>query len=393
MDFSITTFLGYDVLGLSGEITVSELPTFVPGLTKHVQHHADKHYVIDMERVRHLDSSAIRLIVNLKKLIENNNRKIYILKPSKTARSLLEGVHLTKVIPCLDSHQELQREVIESRYELCVKYTRPDGPRHKLTLRCPVCGSTEVAGYLLNELSFSWSWVEDDPFPTPKSISGEDLDYFSLLPIVCCDCFFSGIEPRLFAMVEDTKVRVPSMLDDQSKMILGKGIKRRKKMLEGRPDNDPLYFLHPRSYRAVYDSYRLAENCAHSMALEGTCATPFSITHLNYLAIMFAEHDDKPTLIDTCRTWAIQALQSKVPMTHQEKAICRFILFNSCLGLNRIKEATEAFKDFTKLIESLGESSESFSSMRCPRFWYDQAKRIWEKEIQSQSSLFRAQED
>ncbi len=393
MEYTTTSFLGYDVFSFDGELKVSELPLFAPALQKHIQKYPHKNIVLEMSRVDYIDSSAIRVIVNLKKHIDANGRQFFLLTPSKLVRNVLDSVNLNKVIPCVDSHRGLQREVTEAAYEQCYQSTREDGAHRRLMCRCPVCGSHNVIGYLLNELSFEWVWKKDDPFPTASGVSEPNSGYFELLPVVCNDCYLSSTDPRVFTLLKDGKVHASTVLDDQSKMVLAKTIKRRKKMIEANAADDHLYFQYPRSQRSLYDAYRLAEHCAHSMAIEGKCATAFTITYLNYISIMFAPQEQKSTLIDACRTWATQGLNAKEPLTTQEKAICYFVLFNSCLSLDRTKEAATAHKEFTSFIDSLSGGGEEFPSLQCPRFWYGQAKRIWQKEIEGQSALLSGKQD
>ncbi|MBD3419927.1 MAG: STAS domain-containing protein [Chitinivibrionales bacterium] len=390
MDIVQTSFDSYNVHAIEGEIRLPEIPRLAPHFTRHIEEYPGKNLVLDLSKVNVIDSSAFRLIINLQKRMENSSTKLYILTPSDTVKEMIESVNLNKVLTLIDNCEGLQKEAITSEYDRYRSCTEPDKQFAKLSCSCGVCGSKDVIGYLIDANEYDWKWKGADPFPIayPKG-TDEEINAMGHMPIICMECYMASPDVWLFNGLVKDKITAHSRIDGESKLVLSKGIKARKKMVDDLGSINEMIFRYPREKEACYYAWLLSEKCARSLAVNKKVATPFTIAYLNYLTIRYATTEQKKELIDGCRTWVTQVLNNKSDYTHTELAKSYFILMNASLNLEKIKEASQAFQQFEELTETLPENL-NISGPESPHFWFDQAKIVWKREINARSSELSA---
>ncbi len=391
MGLNLTSSNRYDMFSLDGELTIGSLVGMTSELSKHIQTLQAKDLVLNLSSLSFLDSSGIRFFVNVRKRMEQKGRRMFLLNPSEQVRTLIHSVNLDKVLTVIDSVSALEQEVAANVYERYVPFTEEENGLRRLQCRCPVCGSDDIAGYLLDQNAYQWQWEHGAVFPTSiHKKSGEELDIPGLQPIVCLDCFMASTTLREFTIVDGKKTAFQSVMDDATKLLLSKSIKKRKKMMEIGVAIGDNFFLHPRDPKAKYQAYRLAEFCARAIILDRkSSVSAFSIGYLNYCAIKYAEAEQKDELINNCRTWLTQALNHADSMNHLERAMAYFILLIADINLGKIKEAGEVRRTFNGMIDSIDNSGAHRGVMN-PHFWHEQALALWEQEIEEQSSIVKA---
>jgi|GEM_PF-1050060 len=380
-----TPALHYDTFSLEGKMTVSSLIPITAELNMYTGSDQPKDLVLDLSKADYIDSSGIRLIINLKKKMELRNQKFYLLKPSENVQNILTETKIIQVFDVINSTDDLENSILTSIYERYLPHTEEIDGLHKLNCSCEVCGSREVIGYLLDQNAYEWRWLDDNPFPSAFE-KGKDapFDFFSLVPVVCTECYMASIRVTDFNIVSNGTVAIRSTLCDQSKNLLVKAIKRRKKMMEIDTTVGENFFLHPREKIALYKAYELAEFCARTISVVKKANMPFEVGYLNYLAIRYAQSDQKEMFINNCRTWFTQALSKADELSLFELAMSYFVLVVSDLNLFKKKDASKLLADFGTLIKGLPPNvpTKGFNS---PQFWYSQVLKIWDKEIEAQS--------
>jgi anti-anti-sigma factor len=390
MPLSVMSNNNYDVICLQGAYNLSTLPTLTPQLTVFFQEHSPKDLVIDLTNVTTIDSSIIRVLLNLKKRIEFTNNRFFIMHPSEDVLTLFNDSNLVKILTIINDYSELQRIIEKFSYDRYFPFTYQEKGLKRIRCSCGACGSNNVTGYLLSPNDYIWKWGEKDIFPSSEDSSGNFFDYYSVLPIVCTDCLMSSIDISLFNVIDDNNtIRYKSILDDKTKILLSKSTKKRRKMMETGGVLTESYFSFPRNRITSFQAYILAESCSKAVAVNKGGTDPFNIGYMNFLALQFAPDDQKEELTNNCRTWLTQVVADPAPFTTIQMAQTYYILLNVSLTVERYKDVSKFFTDFVSLIDTLPEQETEANEIINPLFWFRNAEHIWQKEIERQSSALK----
>lgn len=383
--FSFTAHRRFDILKLRGDIKVGILPSFAPVLHDRIAEHPHLHIVLDLSELSAIDQSAVRLLANIRKKLESNGKKLYLLQAPPAAAAILKKECITDEIA--DIH-ELERSINEDLYRTVLPYATDEHGLKRIRCGCMVCGSRNVVGYLLDQNSYVWKWHDDDLFPACRSSTGEPFDFFSALPLVCLDCFMVSTDLYHFTIfnAEDAVAR-RSTLSENAKIQLTKNIKKRKKIVDGFEESEKEdFFLHPRARQASYAAYLLADSCMRTLALNKTDADPFLVGFINYVSLRYAEEErQKREHIDNCRTWLTQALRETKVRSHSERAQALFILVAAALTYEKVKDAAALMQEFTAMMETISYSKTATTNIGAPLFWFTQAQELWRRDVEKKS--------
>ncbi|MBD3319827.1 MAG: STAS domain-containing protein, partial [Chitinivibrionales bacterium] len=338
MEFSSSTVDNNSLCALCGEITFAEIPSLTPRLSAQLNAEPSMDLVLDLSGVSHIDSGAIRLIVNIKKRVEKTGKSFYLLKPSESVMQILEKLEMTPSFAILESMDDLREDMTKNKYDQYLPYSHSEEGLHRLNCSCAVCGSSNTAGYLINPSQYEWRWDEGDPFPTGyRNKTNKPFNVFGLLPVVCLDCCMSSIEMSHFHAMQEGTIAIHSLLADEEKSILSKNIKQRKRVVEQTGENPFDLFVYPRSKTACYLAYELARMCSRSMAIGKRVGSHFTIGYTTFLTIQFAVPSLKDDLINDCRTWFTHVLNERGSYNSLHLAISFFVLLNVALHLKKPK--------------------------------------------------------
>ena len=383
--FSITSHKGFDILKLRGDIKVGVLPRLSPVLSGQTAEHPLQHLVLDLSEVAFVDTSIAKLFANIRKRLESNRKKLYLLHALPKVAAVFESAGLRESIADI---KDLERAVNDDTYQTFLPSTTEEHDLRRLHCICPACGSKNVAGYLLDENAYTWGWREDDFFPSCSDRAGEKFDFFSALPIACLDCYMVSTDLNHFTVTDaNGAVTHHTVLSENAKNLLAKGITKRKKIIEsskGAAGGNS--FLYPRDNPTSYTLYLLADSSIRTLALNKNDANPFLVGFLNYTTIRYADREQKDELVDNCRTWLTQAFKEKKMRSHSERAQAYFILFASALSLLRVKEANGFMQEFEAMMRDLSFSKTGLTTINSPLFWFNQAQTMWRREIEKKSS-------
>lgn len=390
IEFKHISAVYYDTVEFQGQLTVVSMVSLNPLLNKYINPSNAKNLAVDLSGVDALDSSGLRLLINLDKKTKASGKQFYLLRPSSPVLSVLTETNLNSVFTILDSSATLEKQITATIYDTYLPYTYEEAGLKRLRCSCPACGSTTVAGYVINQNDFQWRWQNDDPFPTAFGKENDtSFDVFSLLPMVCHECFMSSIRISDFNVLnENNTIAIKTSLDDQSKNLLTKAIKKRKKMMEINRTIGDTFFMFPRDQFAAYKAYELAENCLRTISVVKAQVSFFEIGYLNYLTIRYAEMQQKDSFINNCRAWFTETLKTEFELPLFERAVSYFVLMIADLNLNKKNEAAAIHQKFTDMVNSLKSESltEGYAN---PQFWLKQADLLWKREIESQSQSMK----
>ena len=390
MSTNITSYNNYDMLSLHGAMNIGTIPTLTPQLSAYFQERSLKDLVIDLTNVITIDSSIIQLFLNIKKRIELNKNRLYIMHPSKDILTLLTDTVLHKVLTIISDINELQKTIDKFSYDRYLPFTYEEKALRRLRCTCGACGSTNVTGYLIAPGSITWKWRDNDFFPYSEDLNAAYFDYYSTLPIVCSDCLMGSIDITHFNVIdENNNIHYKSVMDDKTKLLLSKSTKKRKKVMELNAASSEPLFLFPRNRLTSFKAYQLAEACAKSITVDKGGIDAFNIGYLNYLAIQFTPDSQKEELTNNCRTWLTQVLTDPTLYNALQMAQTYYILMIVSLSVEKFKDVSKYFTDLSSLMKTVPEQDQSINEINSPSFWFLNAEKIWNKEIEKKSSALK----
>jgi anti-anti-sigma factor len=385
MELHTSSHYNFNVIALQGVINLSILPSLLPQLTTFIQNNQDKNIVIDLTETSSIDSNTLRVLINIKKRFENNNKKFFLLRPSQDIQNLLETTNLIKVMDVISKLSDMPPEPRANLYENYFPFTFQKEQYRQFRCSCAICGSTNVIGYLFDKALYTWKWEDDSNFPYCEDKDGNYFDFFSIQPIVCTECYMASIDPAQFNLLDENGNEVKrSICDDKTKYLLSKSIKKRKKMMETDVVIGESFFMYPRNRRSSYYAYLLTETCSRAASINKDVFDPYMIGYINYLTLQYAD-SNKNELIDNCRTWLTQALNNSERYRAYEIARIYFVSMIAAMHLDRMKEFMKLHETFTAMMKTLPEEEETPNDLDTPHFWYMQANAIWKKEIYNKS--------
>lgn len=388
MPFETSSHNGFELLTFHGSQCIGALSKLTPTFTTLLQKHPGSHIVLDLSDVSEIDKSVTKLFININRRLIAAQQQLYLLHPAASYQQQLKDNSIELKI--LDDLAELQRNVNKDNYQKYLPCTYPENNLLRLQATCGVCGSSNVIGYCMDSNAYTFQWEQDDFFPHATTATGESFDYFGMLPIICQECFTTSIDINAFNLLDaDKAMRQHSNLDDKTKLFLSKTIKKRKKMVDdiGTVIGDD-FFKFPRNNTAKLYCYLLSESCARIAVVNQASISMFTVGLLNYLALQYADSTLKTELIDSCRTWLTQALNSPDEYSVVQQAQSYFILLISSLSLQKYKDLSKIMDSFSNLVEENSNVDIEINNLNNPIFWYEKADEVWKSEIAKKSSAF-----
>jgi len=370
------------VISLSDPITIANTTRYAPQLGGFINANPTYNFVLDIAVQSTLDRASRTLFANIAKRVLKDGRQFYLLGATEQVKAELESMQACqgiRYLPDMEAFEKAKNDAFQATYQT---YSNPAGPGIRtVNCNCPLCGSDEVSCYMVNHEDIGWTWNGQSLFPTATRTSDEEeLDYFSLHPIVCKSCYLATTDIRNFNITYNDEIVIKSNLDEKAILHLSKSIAKRKKMMELDIVIKPTFFDFPRSKRSSYQAFQLADSSMRSLLFNENYSTSYQIGYINYMALKYAPEEDMEGLVDNCRTWLTKASQEKEKISHTHKARSFFILLNCALSISKSKEAHAHHKSFTDFMNTISTESPSKGTYYNPRFWYEQAEKIWQAE-------------
>ena len=109
-----TSFSNYDIVSITGDLTVNVLPAVSPEMTRLINNVPNRDLVLDLSKTNAVDSSALRLFINLQKKLVPQNRHFFILSPTETVLQAIRNTNLDKVLSVVLDMGALDNVVTEA---------------------------------------------------------------------------------------------------------------------------------------------------------------------------------------------------------------------------------------------------------------------------------------
>jgi anti-anti-sigma factor len=367
----------YDVFVCTGDMKVNLLPLISPQLSKYIQTCPDKDLVLDLSGVDFIDSSTIRMFLNLHKRLEPAGKRLCLLAPSPGVVRIIDDVKLSTIFSLYPATADLEREKngrLYCAYEAC---SSPDKGFNRLACTCPVCGSAEVHGYLIDENDYAWSWEGDNPFPVSRTRDGAEQDIMGLSPLVCPECFTCSLDYSHFIGRRPDGSVLQTTLSAEVVLQLSKALKTRKKLMESCVVIGDHFFDHPREKVSCYFLYQLAESTMRTLATSRYAQAPFYMGYINYAVMKYAPADRREEHLNNMRTWMSQVMADKGSYDSIALAKTYFAMYMAAFTLGRQKEAEKLAEEFTDFMKQIPAKDADTTSN--PKFWFSRVQSLNEK--------------
>ena len=161
---------GFTEVVLSGNVNMSSLMTLTPQLTSYMNQYNNNHLVLNLSNTIFIDSSIIRLFLNVQKRLQESKKALYLLKPSQTVRDILDTTNLDKAIPVIDTLDEFETECKSPKY---LSYTFSENGMNRLKCSCEICGSKNVIGYF--QIVHQWNGAGRMMIITRSPLTGKTV--------------------------------------------------------------------------------------------------------------------------------------------------------------------------------------------------------------------------
>lgn len=360
-----------------------ELKLFVEKILKQNASFID----INLDGLTLLDSGMIRFLVNLNKILKNRGGKVALFNTGKELQALFKTTNVDKVFTFFASEDELSQYILDENgpefdYWSISREVLPH--LRKVPLKCPVCGNTDVYGYILDPEVRELVWKGGNYLPSYKTIDetkNPDLDFRRTMIAVCPECFTASHRLDDFSVLEGRKERIKSRYSSSQKNLLTRGMTKRKRIAENGAIIPRDYFEFPRTDTSVIASLQLAETCARTISLENNSCDSFILGFYNILIGEYIDSSEEQAYFDRARTWFTQMLEQKECFSTTRLGEGYYYLFMSCVRLDRKKEARQMLDEYVEF-EKKVKSPEIKVHLS---FWIQRAHDIWKHIISEES--------
>lgn len=336
------------------------------------------HIDFDLSGVNSIDSSSLRLIINLNKRLQEKGGGVLLVNPSKVARDILESTNLVKVLKVFPTTKEydafLTRQSGESTFDYWSVGEECNAIIRKVSLKCPICENPNVFGYCLNPEYRHMEWVKNMLLPTCAGATGDkDSDFDRSRVAVCVNCHMASAYLQDFNVTKDDGVVKKSRLDEGSVALLTKSAQRRKKIMENlsvAAGDD--FFKWPRTDAAVLTSYRLAKECARSASNDRESTDAFALTYLNIMDGELSPAKDEAACFDSARAWGMELLETTEKYTEEQVGQVFYYLIMLNIRMEKNKDAKETLERFDSFFEKIHDNI----TRQAVAFWHQRAHQI-----------------
>jgi len=338
----------YLVVGIQGEVRVNNILQLKKELEPLMREGG--HIAIDMHEVKHIDSSGISLLINLYKKLLPQERTLCLFGMIPAVERIFRETNLEQF---LKTYPDFEAFVADTTEEILDElYPPPDydfGDRMYIlkNLKCILCGSENIKGFILNRRTQEIQFDDRELTPEFRGRDGNStLDLYAMQITICGNCFFASRHINYFT---DLKEEFESRLQEKEIHTLVKEDSTRTRMLKGSGMDSAEKFYPPYSPKECFWVYTMAEECAHTLyRLENRLAT-YDLAYYNAALTRYCSEKERPGFLRKAYMWYGEIHKnpdSFAPITLMEA--CYYLSVLS-VKLKREKESENYFSDLQKM--------------------------------------------
>ncbi len=313
---------------------------------------------LDFSEVESIDTSGIRFVENVQKLLEKNNHKLILFSAKN---GTLETLHssgvdkLCRVFSSLEDFEQTFHEMTDERREGYFKLSNGKGPLHRLALICPLCGTDSIHCFLLDESLHECLWEEDEITPQWHLKEGRANELpFDLYEVsVCHQCFFASARTDHFTLHVPEGDIQSILTHDQLERLIRNNSVREALVSEGYKASAKSFFGIPRAQQSAFIAWSLYDRCLRDASKERLNVDALEVARAN---LMMAKFSEKGTALDkffsTAHVWLTDII--KQPERYATKRLVSAFVYLISVDL-ALDKSSEARKMYQKLIERFKE--------------------------------------
>jgi anti-anti-sigma factor len=310
MTFSYHEEFGFLILTIDGEVRVHNILDLKKELQTLINEKSN--IAIDLSKVPCVDSSGLSLFVNMHKRLVSQNRLFCMFNYAGEVAKLFYEANLAETLKLYPTKQEFihgnVKSVVDDPYPPA-GYAFGEKLCLLKNLKCVLCDSEEIKGYILNLRTQDLHFEESSIIPTCVGREGHNtLDLYSMEITICPSCFFASRHINHFT---DLGGEFTSLLTDKEIHTLVKEDGNRMRMLSGAGMSSMDKFYPPFSPRETFWVYTMAEECAHTLnRLENRLAT-YDLARYNIALTLYCQPNDQSKYLRKAYMWYGEIFKNK----------------------------------------------------------------------------------
>ncbi len=310
MNFSYNEEIDFLILTIDGEIRVNNILDLRKELQSLISD--NQSIAIDLSKVPYVDSSGLSLLVNMHKKLSAQNRTLCIFNYSGMVEKLFIEANLGKVIKLYPSKQDFiqanVKAVVDTPYPP-TGYDFGDKLYILKNLKCTLCKSEDIKGFLLNKKSQELIFSNESIVPSYAGREGNNtLDIYAMEITICPSCFFAT---RRIDYFTDLKGEFTTLLSEKEIHTLVKEDGNRVRMLSGTGMSSMDKFYPPFSPKECFWVYTMAEECAHTLNRVENRLAAYDLAHYNIMLTLYSGPNEQQNYLRKAYMWYGELLKNK----------------------------------------------------------------------------------
>jgi anti-anti-sigma factor len=348
LQFNYAEEAGFLILTIEGEIRVNNILELKKELATIMREGGN--LAVNLHEIKMIDSSGISLLVNLYKMLESQNRRFCLFGINPDIKKVFEQTNLEKFFKIYATREDFVADNTEEIYdELFPPPAYDFGERLYIlkNLRCVLCGSEGIKGFILNKRTQEFYFEGLNLIPDFRGFEGNNsLDIYGMQITICGNCFFASRHINYFT---DLKGEFESLLVEKEIHTLVKEDTTRTRLLTGSGMNSADKFFPPFSAKECYWIYTMAEECAHTLYRVDNRLATYDLACYNMLLTRYCSEKHMMDHLRKGYMWYGEI--HKNPARFSQHTVMEACYYLSVISrkLKREKESDAYFTDLEKL--------------------------------------------
>ncbi len=321
----------------------------------------DYHICFDLTEITSIDASGFRFMHNIAKTAKVSQKIFAIFGMAPSFKEEFESRELHKEIAVFANLAEFEDSFTQESEELKKKYfgvAMGSGPIRRLSLKCPMCNTEGIIGYMVDETQHDLVWEEHEITPQYKAKSNieNDVDFELYEVAVCHRCFFSSARLEHFTVILPEGI-ILSILDQDQKERITKNLNTRGNLLgDYHKSNAKSFFSLPRETVAAFHAWQYYDKTLREIAKEKSQIRSIEVARANILSAKFASPGaERENAFTTAHVWLTAMVEHPQNQTTNDLLMAYIYLISVNYALDKPRLAEELAK---KYLHSFGKNPE-----------------------------------